>query len=320
MNQAEKERLEKRLNQLGTEWGALPETGEEARRASLQSDIFLVIYTLYPDPKWADAINSLFLKDWKNFDPSKASLSKFISSRMKHRMEDARQENSMTKTRQVKGEKVKITPISIHTSGQNPDGEYEGNGNPIEIPDPRPTSNPGEPSDPDRLDETSIQLLTTMMKLMQHMEDNSDTKHREKLNYFRLFYTGGIVDFLHPLDEKGNVMDTPDIYFDKEQEVFEVMKLRFLDFVMTKPCRTLLTIQRTEIKNYDQMVEGRPPERPPQPFLADIYYTYLTKVENHASSDSAVSNQRKTYRKFLVEAGIRTPSTKNYTAKKLSKL
>ena len=120
-------------------------------------------------------------------------------------------------------------------------------------------------------------------------------KNPQRLNYFRMFFTDSIVDVLHQ-----NLETRP--FIAHERDLFQAMKLGFLDFFMKHICRTVPEIECCAVKRYNELVDGRPDTAPGHPLPNDVYMTYLNTVESYAiKSPGTISNQRAEYERFMRE-------------------
>lgn len=254
-----------KLNRLGEKWYNMPEHGNEAIRLSLCEEIFGLAYKLFP--KQNDAMGLFFEKDWDKFDPDKGDLYGFMSFRLKRRMTDLGRQD---------------------TGGdESLDESLDGESDVV-----RGDTFVGDTDVDDSdlmIDETVLNLMTLMLDLKGRLGGRAGNP--EKINYYRLFFTDGVVDAIHCYGVK--------IFARRERDLLRAIKETFLNFFMSSPCGSVEDILRTAMKPYGQMVEGRPMEPPKQPLPNDVYTTYLEQVENSHIGASTVSQQRTAYRKFM---------------------
>ena len=256
-----------RLNQLGEKWYHMPEQGNEAARLVLCEKIFVLAYQLFP---WqSDAMGLFFEKDWDKYDPGKGDLYGFMSFRLKMRMKDlGRQDTS------------DVDSIDAPVGGED--------GIPLE------NTVPGDADvDDSRLmiDERVLEMITLMLDLKDRLGGRAGNPTR--INYFRLFFTDGVVDAIHSQGAEA--------FARRERDLFRAIKVTFLNYFMRSPCGSVKNILNTGLKLYGQMVEGRPMELPEHPLPNDVYTTYLAQVEHYTVTEPAVSQQKTAYRAFMRE-------------------
>lgn len=270
------------IDLLGEKWYYMPEQGNEAARLALREKIFVLAYKLFP--RQSDAMGSFFHEDWSKFDPGKGDLYGFMSFRLKMRMEDLdkqdhdgmwiKENDPVTgRTRRVK---KRHDPLST------PTGEDDSTPLPI----------PGDPDVDDSkllIDERVLELMTLMLNLKDRL--GSRAGNPTKINYYRLFFTDGVVDAIH---DQGT-----EAFARRERDLFRVIKEAFLNFFMCSPCSSVEEIFETGQKLHGQMVEGKPMEPPGHPLPGDVYTTYLEQVEEYPVGESAVSQQRTAYITFM---------------------
>lgn len=276
-----------RLNRLGEKWYNMPKQGNEAVRLKLYEEIFfLAYYKLFP--KQRDAWGLFFEMDWSKYDPKQGDLYGFMNYRLKKRMEDLDKQDSdgvwMEEVDAVTGKTRRVK--MGHDSLNKPVGE---NGSTTL----EETIFGGSDVDDSELliDERVLELMTLMLNLKDRL--SSKASNPAKINYYRLFFTDGVVDAIHRQGTK--------TFACRERDLFRAMKEIFLNYFMKSPCSCVEDVLRTGLKPYGQMVEGRPMEPPGHPLPNDVYTTYLGQVEHYTAGESAVSQQRTAYRTFMRE-------------------
>ena len=112
--------------------------------------------------------------------------------------------------------------------------------------------------------------------------------------YCRMYFTDYCVSVCH--SEQELPMKTR-----HERELFETMRLPFLDFFMREKCRTIEKLRRTRLKDHGEMVPGKkmePPKKSPLPL--DVYLAYLNRIEGkEIKAVSTVSDPIKKYKNML---------------------
>lgn len=257
-----------KLNQLGEKWYNMPEQGNEAVRLALCGEIFLLAHKLFP--RQSDAIGLFFEKDWNKYNLDKGDLFGFMSYRLRMRMIDLGREDTG-------GDDSIDAPVS--DEGDTTRGELL----------------PGDTNVDDGeliIDETVLEVMTLMFSLKDRL--GSRAGNATKINYFRLFFTDGVVNAIqNDLGVKSFVR--------RERDLFKVIKVTFLNYFMSSRCSSVKDILYTALKLHGQMVDGQPMEPPKQPLPNDVYTTYLERVEHYSAKASAVSQQRTAYKTFMKE-------------------
>lgn len=296
MNKTDKSTLREKLDRLGEEWAA-SDLGDEGVQLKLQGEIFETVYQLFP--KQSDEINTLYLKEeWKRFDHTKSSLSRFFAARIGYRGKELyyweRGQRQVTEIDPVTGEKRRVRRDRIV---QEPIiGDEEGPA--LTEADQQQIQRWRESGSDDTLaavlaDESCYQALILILNLSERLQGRANNPVKQ--TYYRMFFTDGVASCL----QHG---EAPTVLVKWERDLFDAMKLPFLDYFMADCCRTAMEIQASSLKAYGQLVEGRPMDKSPsQPLPGDVYTTYLKRVEGHNANQSAVSQQWTAYRDFLRE-------------------
>ena len=275
-----------RLDQLGRQWMQCRATGTQAERKNLETEIFLLILQLFP--KQAEAVGTLYEKDWEKFDAQEGSLYNFCSFRLPKRMDAVERKDMdgryVRKEDEVSGKQVKYK--ERHTSLYKKVGE-EGEGKLIEV------VRQEEESGADMgvmLNSTMVELITLMLRLPQELRGRANNPQR--LNYFRMFFTDSVADIAQNQEGISSLEE-------RERDLFQVLQLAFLDFFQAQNCRTVAQLRGSQSKPYGQLVPGRPMTDPGHPLPNDVYCAYFETQEDTRIGDSALSNQRTAYKKFL---------------------
>ncbi len=270
------------LNELADAWYHLP-PGNEAIRQRKEEQLFAGALELLP-PRLTSALGRFWLEDWRRFDPKKGTFSSYVCSQLNFRREDIRREDLDLKRKELvdpeTGE-VKTRHVRRNTSLNTPVGtQKEGEGAVLAdtLPDPVKVH--------DRVG-AGLLLLALALKLQARL--STDTAGPKR--YFPLFFTDGVT---YLIQEEG----TLELNAREEREIFASMRLAFLDFFTQRECRTLADLSQTPIKPYGALVKGRQMKETSLPLPDDVFTAYLKQVEQHPVSLSAVSQQRKAYKKF----------------------
>lgn len=248
------------------EWHDMPEEGNEAARLRAYEDLFDAAMKLFP---WQqDAFGLFFEMDWDKYDPAKGDLYGFMSFRLKRRMADLGRQDAI--------------------GGSSLDAGIGGEDD-FSLLD----AAPGDADVDDSalmIDETTLSVMTLMLDMKSRMGGRAGNP--VKINYFRLFFTDGVVNAIQ-------AGEAAEAFARRERDLFRVIKEPFLNFFMASPCARVADILASELKPYGEMVEGRPMEPPEQPLPNDVYTTYLERVEHYTAKAAAVSQQRTDYRAFM---------------------
>ena len=261
-------------------------TGTQAERKNLETEIFLLILQLFP--KQTDAVGTLYEKDWEKFDAQEGSLYDFCNFRLPKRMDAVERKDMdgryVRKEDEVSGKQVKYK--ERHTSLHKKVGE-EGEGKLIEV---VRRKEEGGADTGVMLNSTMVELITLMLRLPQELRGRANNPQR--LNYFRMFFTDSVADIAQNQEGISSLEE-------RERDLFQVLQLAFLDFFQARNCRTVAQLRGSQSKPYGQLVPGRPMTDPGHPLPNDVYCAYFEVQKGIKIRDSALSNQRTAYKKFL---------------------
>lgn len=281
-----KEELRVDLDQLGLEWYHCP-SEDDAVRKSLEWKIFEDIYALFQPPedhpahqKITEAISEMYLEDMRRFDARKnASLSVFFSSRLERRGIDIEREDKGLKREEAKDPVTGKRETKWVDKSVRSDEVWST----ISVPDAT--------EDLVNVDATASKLVSAMLNLPGRLEGRKNNPVRR--NYYRLFFTDSVTAGI-------NSDESADAFRRWERDLFRMIKIRFLDYLMTRECRNVDAIKNTRLKPYGQMVSGRPMDKEPkQPLPLDVYVAYIAQNEKYKANEQAVSMQRTSYYEFL---------------------
>lgn len=281
------------VDQLAVEWYELPEEGNEAVKKSLEEKIFCASLELLQSPAYknkrrvwindacsvdvVDALGEFWLTDWQHFDPSRSPMSQYLKNRLDRRARDLNRQDNDLRKKKIDGEFVMVSNDSL-----DDDENYSRAAN--------VRDQSAETAFEDIfLDERAFECLALILELPVRL--NGKRNNPDTINYYRLFFTDGVVNYIRSNSGK--------LFFTHEQELFQAMRLPFLDYFLQQICRSVPDISKSHTKPYGELVEGRPMEPTKQPLPNDVYSVYLSCVEDHQAGDSAISQQRTAYRNFL---------------------
>lgn len=283
--------LREELDRLGLEWYHCPPE-DDAVRKSLEWKIFENVYALFQPPEGhpdhqiiTEAISVIYQKDMLRFDPAKnASLSAFIGGRVKRRGIDIDREDRGLKREEAED------PVTGEKKARWVDPFVRA----AEEDDPLEAVSTGLRDRPEagvELDATAAVLIKAMLQMPFFLngQANNSTRH----NYFRLFFTEGVVSAIHCAETEAS-------FTRHERDLFQAMKVEFLDFFMARQCRDVPAIRSSALKPYGSLVDNKPmDEEPPQPLPYDVYISYLDRVEGYRATPSSISPKKQAYKQFL---------------------
>lgn len=137
-------------------------------------------------------------------------------------------------------------------------------------------------------------MLIILSHVLKMIEQRNKDK-RSKYIYEPLLFTNDVVDYCqsekHPIS------------FPHENEMWDVMKEKFIDFCLEDFCRSLFQIQQSEMKTYRQIGradKSNADDRISIPMPHTVGLEYLRQVENKSVSAAAYGEQSKKYRESVL--------------------
>ena len=189
----------------------------------------------------------------------------------------------------------KIRESRIQSLGQNEDGTEKD----VDSCGTESIISPDEQTEGKFNAEAKIAKMFSYIRFMEHSSGKS-------ANPTRLFYSKCFVsDYLTSACKEGLYQEITI----NQQEAFGTMNLDFLDFYMTAECRTLQKIAFTALKTYTALELSEKDEELKLPLENSVYKKYLPEKLGHSVTDSAISQQKKT---FYEKLGI-DPKQKTWT-------
>lgn len=292
------------LNEMGREWYKLSYEKDGARKKALEEKIFLAIYDMVKEEALLDAVGEFFMQNWRDFDPDRMDLSAYVWKNLKFRKIDMfRKDNHVRRTAvkaaenggEESNEGTPKTESKYDLSLDYVSGDGEEGGTLAD-------TLSDEKSDMALMDvfffdETLMQFLTLALNFSTRLKGKAN--NATKIQYYRMFFTDGVVNFVHGEKEP----EVLDVCKSKERDIFSAMELPFLDFFETETCRNIDEVSYGRLKLYGALVDGCPMEgEVKMPLPNDVYMSYFERVEGKTvKKASSVSDQRATYRKFLRE-------------------
>lgn len=277
------------MESLVTTWKALA-PGDDAVRQHVNLEITETMLALFPKSQDLDALGMFWIQDLGKYDPTLGSFQTFVTARLKLRKADMKYQDSGAHrvTVEENGSKCQrwIGSVSLDSRTDEEEGRTEMD----RYMTPQALQDNGE--EWLELEDRVGQLIAAILRLPQLLDRQANNEAR--INYYRMFFTDGMVNLMHSTGEKLDISH--------ERDLFRAMKIPFLDFFLERNCRTVREILGTDLKDYGEMVPGRSMEKPKQPLPNDIYMQYLNNREQmNLKSPSTITNQRNAYRAFFKE-------------------
>lgn len=256
---------EMRLNEAVREWKRLG-AADEARRDALWGDIFLLAFEMFDDG--SERFLSVFQETLMNYSLEKGPFSNYFSFVYSRRKKDAF-DDVLSRSEQIdsfdkpvgEDESTTLQDRCAAPDAEQPEARYAA-----EAP----------------LEELTAQILNFAQR---HQGQASNERRRE---WFRLFYTEDMTESLKLVA----------LSFMHERDVFEAMKLPYLDFYMAERCRSMAKITETPLKPYSAVVPERKDvdTETPVPLPADVSLSFKRICEGERVGASARSEQYKRYK------------------------
>lgn len=268
----------KRFDEVARQWKTTPPEGNEALRENLRNELFVLGFDLFDDKSngFLDTFISFFAE---KFDPDRQDAShyfNFVMSRRRHEDENVIKKAESLEENAGGSENDKGSKYSNAERKLNKRSLEEGS---------------DTVADDIYFDDTLVTL--TALILTMHTRLKGKENNEKRRNYFRMFFTDGIVYALQSTYELPK-------YERRERELFEAMHIRFMDFFLTARCRTVAEVSVCGTKRHGEMVDGADMGEVGHPLPNDVYRAYFKKMENtEINSDGSISNQRDAYEKFL---------------------
>lgn len=256
---------ELRLNETVREWKQL-DAADEARRGTLWGDIFLLAFELFDDG--SERFLSVFQETLGSYALEKGPFSNYFSFVYSRRKKDAF-DDVLSRSEQIdsfdklvgEDEASTLQDYCAAPDAEQPEARYVA-----EAP----------------LEELTAQILNFAQR---HQGQAANERRRE---WFRLFYTEDMTESLKLVA----------LSFMHERDVFEAMKLPYLDFYMAECCRSMAKITETPLKPYSAVVPERKgvDTETPVPLPADVSLSFKRICEGGRVGASARSEQYKRYK------------------------
>lgn len=257
--------MEKRMDEAARSYVSMEETGNEAARQALYLELFELWYRLF-DNTDKSALDA-FEEALRRYQPEKGAFSHYLSFLMNRRKTDA--------NRALKSRNIQILSMDA------PMGEEDATLSDF-IADP----SAAKPEERAEWDEALVELTALVLDFSERHRGKASNETRR--NWYRLFFT----------EDMTFAAKSVPLRLTHERDVFSAMKLAYLDYYMSAPCRDLASLLRTALRPYGETVPGRGREEgeTPIPIPADVCLNYLKRCEKVQAGAAARSNQMKFYK------------------------
>lgn len=143
--------------------------------------------------------------------------------------------------------------------------------------------------------------LYEISSMILHFKEchNKKQGNATRENYFRLFFTSDVTGFVNYEHPRGCPQ------FQHQTEIESVLKLSFVDYCMTEPCRTIPEIYHGNMKLYGEVVDCKANDPAaacpiPTPDIPDtVGQFYLKRVEGKSVAKSTYSEQHTSYKEEI---------------------
>ncbi len=257
--------MEKRMDEAARSYVSMEETGNEAARQALYLELFELWYRLF-DNTDKSALDA-FEEALRRYQPEKGAFSHYLSFLMNRRKTDA--------NRALKSRNIQILSMDA------PMGEEDATLSDF-IADP----SAAKPEERAEWDEALVELTALVLDFSERHRGKAGNETRR--NWYRLFFT----------EDMTFAAKSVPLRLTHERDVFSAMKLAYLDYYMSAPCRDLASLLRTDLRPYSETVPERGGEEgeTPVPIPADVCLNYLKRCEKVQAGAAARSNQMKFYK------------------------
>lgn len=257
--------MEKRMDEAARSYVSMEETGNEAARQALYLELFELWYRLF-DNTDKSALDA-FEEALRRYQPEKGAFSHYLSFLMNRRKTDA--------NRALNSRNIQILSMDA------PMGEEDATLSDF-IADP----SAAKPEERAEWDEALVELTALVLDFSERHRGKAGNETRR--NWYRLFFT----------EDMTFAAKSVPLRLTHERDVFSAMKLAYLDYYMSAPCRDLASLLRTALRPYSETVPERGGEEgeTPIPIPADVCLNYLKRCEQVQAGAAARSNQMKFYK------------------------
>ena len=216
--------MEKRMDEAARSYVSMEETGDEAARQALYLELFELWYRLF-DNTDKSALDA-FEEALRRYQPEKGAFSHYLSFLMNRRKTDA--------NRALKSRNIQILSMDA------PMGEEDATLSDF-IADP----SAAKPEGARGVGRSAGGADGARARFFERHRGKAGNETRR--NWYRLFFT----------EDMTFAAKSVPLRLTHERDVFSAMKLAYLDYYMSAPCRDLASLLRTALRPYGETVPER---------------------------------------------------------------
>lgn len=279
MGEINKEK-ERRLNQTALLWKTTPPEGNEAVIESLRQQVFILSFELFDRKfrrtKTGESVESdpgvfmtAFDEAIRNYSPDKGKFCNYLSFLLKVRELDRLDSE---REHAPRAESLDA-PVSASEDNSLTLGDVTA-------------AAEGDPDSGIMFEALYAEMAALVLNFARNHSGRQANESRR--NWYRIFFT----------EDMTLTYKTKSYAFSHERDIFEAMLLPYLDYYMSRPCRTGEEIAYTPLRPYGEVVPARKGSgrETKVPLPADVSLAYLAQCESSPTTAGARSNQLKFYR------------------------
>lgn len=283
----EKLKKEHQLDEAWIRYNGFSEDDEAAINAVLY-EMYRLAYELYPDKE--EYIGEFYIKRFNKYDPSRGNtFSKYMFHQLvkiedyKKKMAAGYSRKTVTDPETGKKKREFQQTVLTRTDLYSNDNDQDIIEN--DVPDPDGMQGFDDVGESIELFCVLLSYIVSLPERL-HGRANNPVKH----NLFTMFYTESVASLM-----KKETNRLP-LYRRHERDLFDAMKLSFLDYFMQDVCRTVYMLSIDPLKKEADLFEGGRNREATIPLHRSIYITYLAKFENYSVSPPAITQQRNDFK------------------------
>lgn len=276
-----------RLNEIALRWKTTQTAGNEAVITALKNELWILSFELF-DPtvesfrekgpnkdrelqRASMVFLDVFVEACAKYEPSKGPFTNYLSYLFKRRLVNAYEKDCISAP---EGE-------SINNEKEDENGISKAGPEPV-----APASD--EPEENAVFHSYLAELTAMILNFSKRHKGKANNKEHRRRMWYQLFYTENMT----------MAARTEKLSLRHERDIFAAMKLPYLDYYMSKICRTIDALANTPLKPYEEVVPARKGkiEETELPLPADVSLTYLRVCENISVKKNTRSRQLKNYK------------------------
>lgn len=260
---------ERRLNQAALLWKTTPPEGKEAVIESRRQEMFILAFELFDSKNDPMAFMDAFEEAYQEYDADKGAFVNYLSTLYKYRKKDRIRHDSRHAPR------ANSLDAPVSASGDND----------LTLGDVTESASSG-PDSGVMFESLYAELAALVLNFARNHTGRQANEARRK--WYRIFFT----------EDMTETYKTYPFAFSHERDIFDAMLLPYLDYYMSRRCRTGGEIALTPLRPYGEVVPAREGSREETkvPLPADVSLAYLSLCEGGSATAGARSNQLKFYR------------------------